>query len=530
MFQNKRNVNILFVISLLLALTYRVKIEIAYPDLNSDYYIQAMQTEDFIEGHGFTSRHVNLKDISDIKYVTKSYTWPVGLSLILLPFCQLTNLVNAIVIVQVLSMILLLFSLLKIFKVLGLNKLTLSVFLLFTVFNLSYGYSFITDKLAAAIFLFAMAFALEAGIGKKISIGKEIVIGLLLFCAMALRYAYIPNIVIIPVFLAFIGIVKHERKLIYAGLKIFVMAAIPAYIFFGIYKINQQHTGFISHLVHFDFNWSSLKQCSPFPSRTFFNPSAIYDHVPPTSSFKFYLLAEYIISALVLGVLFWYFLVKRNWWEKVKAGDPIANFTTLSCLSFLVIGPFLVFNTLTTVEGNTLYETRYFIMLILIIQILFFTLMDEVIKKTVVVKAIPVFVWSLCAFSTVYSIGISISVLTNAWHDVNFKEQAYYWNKMQYKWYNVLNTDAQNNKGVNIIVTSYDEKFFNGPPGYSNSACTTEKYDSLIDGNFHHSKPVIIYALIPDSLNARERNFISIRGAKQVLKSDQGEVYRAFLK
>lgn len=155
--------------------------------------------------------------------------------------------------------------------------------------------------------------------------------------------------------------------------------------------------------------------------------------------------------------------------------------------------------------------------------------MDEVFKKRVIAKTIPVFVWSLCILSTVYSIGLSMSVSANIWHDENSKEQAYYWNRMEYKWYKLLNTDAQENKGVNIIIASYDKKYINGPPGYSNSVCITQKYDSLIDGNFHHSKPVIIYALIPDSLNPRERNFISMHEAKPVLKSDKGEVYRTFL-
>jgi hypothetical protein len=527
-FQNKRNINILLVISFLLALTFRFREEIAYPDLDSDYYIQAMQTEDFMEGHGFTSRYIRLNDISDVKYIMHG-TWPVGLPIILLPLCHITNLVNAIVIVQLLSVMLLLFSLLRIFKILELNKLTLFLFLLFTSFNLSYSYSFITDKLAAAIFLFAMGFALEAGTGKSMSVIKEVGVGVLLFCTMSLRYAYIANIVIIPVFFAFTGIAKHQWKLIYTGLKIFVFAAIPAFIFFNAFKINQQHTGFISQLAHLNFNWSSLKQCSPFPSRTFFDPFPIYRHMPLTSSFKFYLLVEYIISGLVLGLLFWYFFLKRNWWERAKTNDPIASFTTLSCLAFLVIGSFLVFNTLTTIEGNTLYETRYFIVLTLIIQVLFFTLIDQVIKKNVTIKALPVFVWSLFVISTVYSIVISESVSANVWHDTNVNERDHYWNGLEYKWYNTLNADAQKNKGISIIITGYDRKYIDSPPGYSNGVCAIEQYDSLIDGNFHHSKPVIIYALIPASLNAREKNFISIYGAKQVLKSDQGEVYRAFL-
>lgn len=246
---NKRSVSILFILSLILCIGLRIKHEIAFPNLTSDYSMQAVETENFIEGHGFTDRLVNLKNISEVIYY-QSHHEAIGLSIILVPLYYLTgSLIQSLVLVQIIGIVLLIFSVMRIFKIFKLNKLTLSAFLLFTAFSLFYDYSFTTDNLSAALFLWAIALTMEICMEEKVNRWKEIMIGFFLFLAATLRYAYIPNIIVIPAFFFVFSFIKGEGKAFFTGLKILVYAAVPAFILFSVYKLPSQ-LSFMSYLTH----------------------------------------------------------------------------------------------------------------------------------------------------------------------------------------------------------------------------------------------------------------------------------------
>ncbi|MGP8215158.1 MAG: hypothetical protein ACLQQ4_06310 [Bacteroidia bacterium] len=536
-FNDNRNSHILFIVCLTLALGLRVKYEIASPNINSDYYMQAAETENFIDGHGFTNSIINLNNISEAQYINH-YHEAIGLSIILVPLYYLTgNLINSLVLVQVISIVLLLLVLIRIFKILELSKLAISLFLLFTAYSLFYEFSFTTDKLSAALFLWGIVLTMEICKEENRNGRRNLLAGFLLFLAASLRYAYIPDIIIIPAFFVFFAFIKKDRKIFFTGMEILAYAAIPTFTLFSIYKTPHE-LNFADNLIHFHFAdlLGSLKLFSPFLSRAFFNPYYIYFRIPMNHIFKFFMLSEYLISAVILFYLGWYFLIKRNLLAGLKNKNPMDVFIVLSCISFPVIVTFLLLETL-SVDTEVAGQTRYFNVLIFMMLILFFAIMDDVFKKSSKTKTAQIFIVILFVSSMLFSIGTKLTSDKNnyEWNGKQYKflraqqESIYYWNALGYKWNKILTLDAEHNPGVNIVIAGYDNNYVNGPPGYARATCVTHKFDSIIDGKFRHSEPVIIYTLMPDSINESERKFISVYKATEVLKCQEGIVYRTFL-
>lgn len=186
-------------------------------------------------------------------------------------------------------------------------------------------------------------------------------------------------------------------------------------------------------------------------------------------------------------------------------------------------------------------QTRYYDVLILMIQILFFFSMDKVFTNQVKLGTVPVLILTLYVLSMFSSIVFNFNKDVYEWSDSPHYNSAgepsyykyigkhsYYWNDTGYRLYNILNLDAKSNPGVNMVVTGA-YSFLHGPPAYARATCITSKFDSIIDGNFYHTQPVIIYTLMPDTMTEKEKKYVSFYSARQVLKCKEGNVYRAFL-
>ena len=128
----KINPTYLFWFCLLLALTLRVKYEMNFPQLDSDYATETEAAKNFSEGHGFSVAIVNPNNLSEITYKPLTM-WPVGYAMALLPLYYISgSFINAAVLLQCISVVILIFGFIKLFKVLEVSKITISLFLILT--------------------------------------------------------------------------------------------------------------------------------------------------------------------------------------------------------------------------------------------------------------------------------------------------------------------------------------------------------------------------------------------------------------
>ena len=193
-------------------------------------------------------------------------------------------------------------------------------------------------------------------------------------------------------------------------------------------------------------------------------------------------------------------------------------------------------------KGVALFETRYFILPMLFIQVLFFLIMDNIFTNSASTKSAPFFVFIIFTASVLFNIVFNNSDKVYEWGDpysnssgeITFYryvgKRNYFWNEGSYILYNTLNQDADRNPGTNIVVTGFKLTFLHGPPGYAKHASICPQFDSILERKFHHSRPVIIYTMMHDTITEKERNFISFFKAEQILTCREGIIYRAFIR
>jgi len=552
MLNTSKNINILFIVSILLALTLRITFEINFPHIDGDYAHLALEAKNFIEGHGFTYGRVNARNISQVKYTPINY-YPNGFCMMLVPLYYITgSFISSMVLIQVIGIILLIFGFIRIFKILEIDKLVQSIFLLFTAFILTpYSYLLTTDMLTGALFLWIIALTIEVVYTQeKRTLWKKIAIGGLLFLSAALRYACIINILIIPCFFVFYSILKREKKAFFTGILIFLCAFIPTLIFNTIYKMTSDRTEFISNLIHFRFYWNLLKWFDAFPLKAFFYTLPLEYKLPYNQVIiKLVRLFEYLLSIFILGYLLSYFLKKRDWLTGLKEKKPIDIFTTISIISFILIVGFISFQTITTppeVLGYNphwmpniwtfVYCTRYFVIVIFLVQIFFFILMDTVRKKIVTLKYSLAFIMIIFALSMFVNI-IFWGYTIYKYHIGNSSYSYWYQGRSMISAHKLITLDAEKNPGVNIVIASrLNYSNVNDPTIFSRATNFTFSYDSVIQGKFKYTKSVILYTLMPrTNLTEQEKKFVSGFNAKQVFQWDAsilypgGTLYRTFL-
>jgi hypothetical protein len=93
----------------------------------------------------------------------------------------------------------------------------------------------------------------------------------------------------------------------------------------------------------------------------------------------------------------------------------------------------------------------------------------------------------------------------------------------------IIDTDAQKNPGVNIVIATCAEPQFvlaGDPTMFSWRTTITCKYDSVIQEKFNHTKPVILYTIMPwPDLSEQERKFVSDNNAREIYHWNNGILY-----
>ena len=192
-------------ISVIVFLFFTTNHQFAYLNMGYDYFLQSISSISFVNGHGFSTPIINPNNVSNINYETNGL-WPIGYSLIAVPFLLLTN-NDAILTYRILFIISTSFMLLVSYRLMLLLKKEIDhryffiAILFWAVIYFPFKNIGVSDILSLSFFLLALIYFI-----KIINLYKEdkvktihlISLGIISFLPAFFRFAYYPICVVIP--------------------------------------------------------------------------------------------------------------------------------------------------------------------------------------------------------------------------------------------------------------------------------------------------------------------------------------------
>ena len=544
----KLNPTYFFWFCLLLALALRVKNETNFPQLDSDYATETEAAKNFIAGHGFSTSTVNPENLSEITYAPLT-TWPVGYAMLLVPFYYVCgSFITSAVLVQCISTILLLFGIIKLLRTFNISQLTISLCLLFLAFSPTpFSYLGTTDQLTGAFFLWIIAYSIDIYNSDKTEWKKIIVISMLLVLSCMLRFACIPNIVIIPTFLAACAIWQKKYKLLIPASIIIFFSLVGTVIFFSIFKIDSGRTGFLQNLIHFNLYYKHMLWFDSYPIKALFFPRPIEFRLPHNLMLiRIFRIGLHLASLLFIIYLISYFIKKVKLSNSIKHSENknIFPFLILFASATLTICGFISMQSLTTGPENNsfgpswmpkmwtfVYCTRYFVILILLFQVLFFMMLNEAlesINKNKISNSIAKSLYVLALGSSV----LQWAYTTTQYHFGNGAASYWHNGKSEIATFHILNQACEENPKTKIIYSCFNRVSYDGGSmSLYSKAYVCRDYQKMMGSDFKHNDPTILYVLMPkENLNEKELAFLSTYKPETVQTFETGTLYRTNLK
>lgn len=515
-----------FYVLLVFALSLRVLSEVNYPILTSDDSIQIEVAKNFHQSGNFTLAWVESKDLSKIQ-LEPLKLWPVGLSIVVYLLNFLTNnLINAKIIFQCIGALLFVFGILKVLKQLNVSSHIINLFLLLFAFNSSpFLYLGSTDLVTAALFVWVVYFTIKELNCDNSSILNVFFISILSFFAAALRFACIPNLVIIPlVFVLAWMITKNKKSLINAFL-ILLLGSFFTFLFYKFFPFSSGRTSFITNIKTGTFYFSHLKWFDPFTLKAFFYTKPVEFRLPNNPTVLFlYRTCLLVGSILFLVFIMEVFIIRLNFiaWIKKLYKQKIKNYDSLILIficSFAVITSFIALQSITSLpEKNSfgpswmpyfwtfVYSTRYFIYLMALLIILFFVAYHKQQSKQD---------GNTWVFKIIYGMSLFWSIV--------------YWSFSQYQFYspngngagsewvnkansiatfNIINDIHASEPNTHIVFAHYKNLHKEGLVTNYAYAYPTDAYTDIINGNFANSSKLTLIMAMPDNLSNIELAFL----------------------
>lgn len=515
-----------FYILLVFALSLRVLSEVNYPILTSDDSIQIEVAKNFNQSGNFTLAWVESKDLSKIQ-LEPLKLWPVGLSIVVYLLNLITNnLIFAKIVFQCIGVLLFILGIFKVLKLFKVSSNIINLFLLLFSFNSApFLYLGSTDLFTSALFIWIVYFAIKELISNKSSFINIIFIALLSFFSAALRLACIPNLVIIPlVFILAWAITKNKRNLLNAFISL-ALGVILTTLFYRLFPFSSARTGFISAIKAGPYYFSLLKWFDPFILKAFFYTRPIEFRLPHNDSILFLYRTTMLFSSfLFIAFLGSVFIKKLNfvaWLKKIdkKILDEYDSLVVIVFCSFLIIVSFITLQSITLPPENnsfgpswmpnlwtSVYSTRYFIYLIVLLIILFFVGFN---KQHVEHKN------SSLVFKIIYGMSLTWSIV--------------YWSFSQYQFYspngngagsewvnkansiatfNIINEIHASEPNIHIVFAHYKNFHKEGLVTNYAYAYPTDAYADIIKGNFANSSKLTLIMAMPNNLSNMELAFL----------------------
>ena len=301
----KKNPCLLAII--LLALLARMYFEITYVDFNMDKARQLFIAQCLSDGDGISYCTADLSDLSRTT-CNRVNLWAIGYPILITALNALVgDFVLSSLVLDILGLIILFIAFCSLFRLLGLGGKPLILFMLFTAFTFTpYYYTGSTDFLAAALFLYAAALALESLSSKRSTPLSFIFIGILAFTAAFLRYAYYPFLGIIPLFLVLAGIRLKDKKVFRGG---FLVGCSSFALLAGLLLFHRSYFGAALHLKGSGAAYiHHLLLMDSFPLKAVFFTDILDQNIRATLPGFVFLLrpVSVILSLLVLGVIIYH--------------------------------------------------------------------------------------------------------------------------------------------------------------------------------------------------------------------------------
>ncbi len=538
---------LLFYFIVLIAICLRIKHEIYFPVVESDYGVLIEAAKNFLYGKGFTNSSVSLSDLGSVGYNNLTM-WPVGYSILLVPvylICE--NWFIACIFWQSLGALFLIYSMYKILKLFGVEKKMLAVFLLFMAFTPTpFYYLGTTDILTADIFLWCTYIILKCSVKNIFKWKHFLLVGVLSAFNCTLRFASIPNLVIFPLFFLLIGFLRKEKRLYGGAFFTLTLSLLLVLLFFSFFKINSARTNFMQNIYHFDFYFNHMKWFDSFPVKSFFYARPLEFRIPAghPGLIMLYRIGMHVVSVFFLFLLAYQFIFKErinNYFRSAIPGKRIISYYFLILLiAFIIVVGFISLQSLTVPpEGNSfgpawmphlwthVYSSRYFILLMILLQLAFFLMLSKL--SFLSEKIVGVISYSFFTVSFLYAIGF--------WLLTNYQMYApggngggSYWRNYadHIDYFNEIN-QISNKENKKVVFASYDLGK-NYPAVVYSQGFVCRDYQGLIKSQLNHTSPLCLLIEMPYASSEDEKVFLKKYSPALLLKFKESLLYRIDLK
>ena len=516
-----------YLVILLVTIILRLLSEINNPILTSDYSIQIEAAKNFIKTGSFSHTWVNAADLSTIKSSPLT-TWPVGISFFAVFFNFFTsNLIYSQICFQCLGVLLFIFGSIKLLKFFKVDLIYINLFLLLYAFNSApFYYLGPTDLFTASLFLWLVYLALKQSNNSDYNVWQISYIIILTFIAATLRFACIPNIVIIPTYFFVLALLNRNKNFFIKGTIILAGSSLLVMLFYIIFPIDGGRVSFIDTLKSGNLYYSHLKWFDAFPLKSLFFTRVIEFRLPYNALVIFlYRVGLLLFSFLFLAFLLSRFIKKLNIFIfikefKQKNISQNALVALMFICTFTVIVGFITLQTLTSSPENNsfgptwmpkiwtfVYCTRYFIYIMFLIIILFFIAYHQSKKENKLVFKL---------FNSLYVLFFCWAFLY--WLFINYQFYSPTGNGAGSEWinektnitiFNKINAIQKTKPNAAIVFTSYKNKMVEGLITSYSAATPTDDYEAIINNNFKNTLPVTLMIEMPINKTSAEQKFLN---------------------
>ncbi|MGM0587126.1 MAG: hypothetical protein ACQETE_01810 [Bacteroidota bacterium] len=292
---------------LLLGFTFVVRalFELIVVQINPDNSFQLSIAYNILQGNGIYFSSLNLSDLSQITYEAIA-GWPYFYPfLITLGGVFIENLLTVAIIVDMATVVFLVYAVYTLAQNLNCNTTTSAIFILYTLFHSEIFFRITsTGLLSLTLLIFSVSYL--AGINWQKITTKKIIIVTLLGCLPAIfRFAYFPVAMAIPLALGTLFLVTKNRISLKQIVLSFIIASASVAALFLFHKLI---TGYVTYL--FDEQYVDSSTLSFYPSNLKYFYPFISEGILPRKLLRTVLdflgaqqFSNYILLIITLGIV-----------------------------------------------------------------------------------------------------------------------------------------------------------------------------------------------------------------------------------
>jgi hypothetical protein len=526
-----------FFILLALTLVLRIMFESIYPKLVSDHSIQIEAGKNFLDRGQMSSTWVEANDLSQIQSKPLKM-WPLGFSFFVVIFHFFTNnYMYSAICFQCLGAVLFILACVRLLSYVGVKLMYVNLFLLLYAVNPApFAYLGSTDLFTVGLFMWIVYFTLKEMNNVKINYGTILMLSFLVFLTAVIRFACIPNMVIIPLAFFFLWLVKRQRSFLIKSILSFAFTFGMIFVFYKVFPFDNTRTGFLDNLKNGNLYFSLLKWFDPFSFKGLFYSRPIEFRLPHNWA----IITAYLVLSMLFAIVFFVAILKRfipglkmkKWLQEKRGNTTLEDHLTFVFIAtFLVVVGFVTLQTLTTPpESNSfgpswmppvwtfVYCTRYFIYLMALIVIMFFIKLETA-KK-----------W-MFAFYTICFVWGGLNFLYNNYQfftsNGNGGGSSWINDKPAITTYALINTLPAGNL---VIYGHHTNKRKEGLITNFSKAHPTDDYERIIAEDFQTTRPVTLLLSMPKELSVPEVQFLEKHAHKILANLDKEQLIQFDLK